>query len=1663
MGWLDLSNVSNIFRQSYVNGFLDVSRTLIVRGDASLNSNLFIAGDVSLNGNLRANYPNSSIPPSAIIGGVSTGIFINDISASKRMVVAGDVSFNSNLFIAGDVSLNGNLTANYPNSSIPPSAIIGGVSTGIFINDISASKRMFVDGDVSLNSKLFVAGDVSLNGSVAIGNDITIGGRLNVKNYTNQNIINTTTTNYQLIVSEDLSLNGRLVVSGDSSFNGNVYATGFITAETQSITDNSTRVATTEYARSLVDTSLNNALANYSTKSVIDSSLALYSTKAAVDTSLGLYYTKTAIDASVNTNYYNKSTIDASVNTNYYNKSTIDASINTNYYNKSTIDASVNNVLVNNYSTKSVIDTSLALYYTKTDSDASMNTNYYNKSTIDSSINNLLNTSYSTKSIIDTSLNLKANIESPTFTGTAVIPTGNITTLNVFGDASMNGNLMLNGTFQCMKDITVNTMTFGFGSGAIATNTAIGYQSLNTNVTGASITAVGYQALTTLKGNYNTGMGYQALKSNNGGGSYCTAVGYQAGYANQNGNNNTSFGSQALFATTSGQNNVGVGVGSLYTNTSGNSNTAIGSSALYSVNASSNTAVGYYALTLTTSSNNTAFGYQAGNTNTSGNNNTFIGYQATANANNYTYSTALGAGATITGSNQVVLGTASEKVFIPGDASLNGNIVIGRNLTVKGNLAVQNYTNQNIINTTTTNYQLIVSEDISLNGRLVVSGDSSFNGNLYTTGFITATTQSMSDNSTRVATTAYARNLVDTSLNNALSNYSTKSVIDASLALKANLESPTFTGTVGGISKSMVDLGNVDNTSDANKPVSSATQTALDLKANLASPTFTGTVGGISKSMVDLGNVDNTSDANKPVSSATQTALDLKANLANPTFTGTAVIPTGNLTTLNVFGDASLNGNIVIGRNLTILGNIAVQNYSNQNIINTTTTNYQLIVSEDISLNGRLVVSGDSSFNGNVYTTGFITAATESITDNSTRLATTAYTRNLVDTSLNNALANYSTKSIIDASLGLYYTITAIDASVNTNYYNKSTIDTSINNLISNINLTNYYTKSVIDASVNDILTNNYSTKAVIDASLALKANLESPTFTGTVGGISKSMVGLGNVDNTSDANKPVSSATQTALGLKANLESPTFTGTVGGISKSMVDLGNVDNTSDANKPVSSATQTALDLKANIASPTFTGTAVIPTGNLTTLNVFGDASLNGNIVIGRNLTVLGNIAVQNYTNQSIINTTTTNYQLIVSEDISLNGRLVVSGDVSFNGNLSAKSINVKDISGVNNFFGNLQYTYNTPNTATFDENGFAILKNIDSSATVIYSTIDMSINGNLFVGNDLSYAGNLYVKPNSIDSNAIRYGINNQFGVFQFNYNTPNTASYDSEGFGILRYIDSSSQVLYSKTDLSLNGNLYARGDISLNGNLYARGDISLNGNLYVKNEIGIGTFNPAASLHIYEPNGTTLTSTAASIILEHGNAGGTSSILFKSVSNAGSDYGYIYYVDDITGSTTGEKSALCIGVENDGGAGAVSDVLVLNRNGSHVGIGITNPSTALHVIGTTTSTAFNASSDYRLKDNITNLDGTYIIDNLRPVKYTFKSNNSEQIGFIAHEVQEHYPMLVDGEKDGEIHQSINMNGIIPILVNDLKRSKERINELETRMKHLEEQLSRII
>ena len=116
------------------------------------------------------------------------------------------------------------------------------------------------------------------------------------------------------------------------------------------------------------------------------------------------------------------------------------------------------------------------------------------------------------------------------------------------------------------------------------------------------------------------------------------------------------------------------------------------------------------------------------------------------------------------------------------------------------------------------------------------------------------------------------------------------------------------------------------------------------------------------------------------------------------------------------------------------------------------------------------------------------------------------------------------------------------------------------------------FTQEQLDAINSGI---NSTSKTSYDNHLLNKSNPHEVT---------KDQVGLGNVDNTSDANKPISTATQNALDqITTDLgnhiddkENPHA------VTKAQVGLDNVDNTSDLDKPISTATQTALDKKSTV-------------------------------------------------------------------------------------------------------------------------------------------------------------------------------------------------------------------------------------------------------------------------------------------------------------------------------------------------------------------------------------------------------------------------------------------------------------------------------------------------
>jgi hypothetical protein len=114
----------------------------------------------------------------------------------------------------------------------------------------------------------------------------------------------------------------------------------------------------------------------------------------------------------------------------------------------------------------------------------------------------------------------------------------------------------------------------------------------------------------------------------------------------------------------------------------------------------------------------------------------------------------------------------------------------------------------------------------------------------------------------------------------------------------------------------------------------------------------------------------------------------------------------------------------------------------------------------------------------------------------------------------------------------------------------------------------------------------------------------------------------------------------------------------------------------------------------------------------------------------------------------------------------------------------------------------------------------------------------------------------------------------------------------------------------------------------------------------YIRGNVGIGTVDPQAPINISETTGTPHGANKGTLILDHENRGGASSIVFRSKLNRGSDYGYIQYQDAANVGAAGESARLIIGTSNDS-----NDHLILSPTGN-VGIGTNNPVAKLEVKG---------------------------------------------------------------------------------------------------------------
>ena len=134
------------------------------------------------------------------------------------------------------------------------------------------------------------------------------------------------------------------------------------------------------------------------------------------------------------------------------------------------------------------------------------------------------------------------------------------------------------------------------------------------------------------------------------------------------------------------------------------------------------------------------------------------------------------------------------------------------------------------------------------------------------------------------------------------------------------------------------------------------------------------------------------------------------------------------------------------------------------------------------------------------------------------------------------------------------------------------------------------------------------------------------------------------------------------------------------------------------------------------------------------------------------------------------------------------------------------------------------------------------------------------------------------------------------------------------------------------------------------------------------------------------------------------------------------------------------------------GGTGSQYAAIFRNGNGT-VGSITTNAS----------ATAYNTSSDYRLKENITSITGALAtVAQLKPVTYKWKTDGSDGQGFIAHELAEVVPDCVTGEKDAvdkdgkPVYQGVDTSFLVATLTAAIQEQQALIESLTERLTALE-------
>ena len=394
----------------------------------------------------------------------------------------------------------------------------------------------------------------------------------------------------------------------------------------------------------------------------------------------------------------------------------------------------------------------------------------------------------------------------------------------------------------------------------------------------------------------------------------------------------------------------------------------------------------------------------------------------------------------------------------------------------------------------------------------------------------------------------------------------------------------------------------------------------------------------------------------------------------------------------------------------------------------------------------------------------------------------------------------------------------------------------------------------------------------------------------------------------------------------------------------------------------------------------------------------------------------------------VIDDMTLKSQLLTGEDISANGKVYIGGDLSVNGQFSGDFLN----------------------------------NSIPESA-ILFNPIDIS--GNAIFIDDVSFNGptvdvNLPLKITTTlipDSDLTDY--HNVNGTHY--YQIPDSAPLVLTGVSIdsLDKIEVASVVGMTGINigegLATNVNFY-KYETDANGN-------AVTGNIWIFGSLHSGGALTRACMIEFTLNGTTpsvqqikraFNTAYETTPMDYSTTSADLHILFND-SNIGSIFsttGLNYSINGLTYRTTIPQKLQVNQIEfNDGTTVSTHDDNILSGTFADSNVVFKDSLfTAITCEGTATADS-TTTSDYRIKENVTELNETDTVDALVPIQYNNTVSGNHEFGLLAHELQDIYPDLVNGEKDGDEYQQVNYNGLIGVLVKEVQDLKQRLAVLNNR------------